>query len=75
MKYLLLGAATLALVGAAHLSPAAAQGPKPSDDNGPGIPAAVYTEPSNPLKATPRYEYLYGYARHGRWRGHWVLVQ
>jgi hypothetical protein len=32
MKHLLLGAAALALLGAAHLSPALAQGPKPSTD-------------------------------------------
>jgi hypothetical protein len=76
MKHLLLGAATLALVGAAHLSPALAQGPKSSTGSTwPGISERVDTGSSDVLKTTAHYEYQYGYDHHGKWRGQWILVR
>ena len=76
MKHLLLGAATLALVVAAHLSPVLAQGVKSSGGNTwPGISERVDAGSSNALKTTAQYEYQYGYDHHGKWRGQWVLVR
>jgi hypothetical protein len=76
VKHLLLGAAALALVSAEYLSPALAQGPKPSGGNAwPGISELVDTGSSQALKTTAHYEYQYGYDHHGRWRGQWILVR
>jgi hypothetical protein len=76
VKHVLIGVATLALVGAANLSPALAQGPKPSGGNTwAGFSERVDTGSSNALKTTAHYEYQYGYDHHGRWRGQWVLVR
>jgi hypothetical protein len=76
VKHLLLGTAALALVSAEYLSPALAQGPKPSGGNAwPGISELVDTGSSHALKTTAHYEYQYGYDHHGRWRGQWILVR
>ena len=72
MKTLLLAGTTLALLAAVNLSPAMAQGSKLSGGNTwPGISQRASTTSA----ATPRYELQYGYDKHARWRGHWVLVR
>lgn len=76
MKALWWGATALGLVAAVSLSPAMAQGPKPSGGNTwPGISQRVV--PSSPSAATTNahYEWRSGYDHYGIWRGHWVLVQ
>ena len=76
MKTLLLAGATLALLTAANISPAMAQGPKPSGGNTwPGISRRVDPGAPTAAAATPRYELQYGYDKHAEWRGHWVLVR
>lgn len=76
MKTLSLTTAALALVAAANLSPAMAQGPKPSGGNTwPGISRGVDFGSPNAVTTTPHYEYQYGYDHHAAWRGHWVLVR
>jgi hypothetical protein len=76
MKTLLLAGATLALLAAASLSPAMAQGAKLSGGNTwPGISQTVDPGASTAVAANPRYELQYGYDKHARWRGHWVLVR
>ena len=76
MKALLLAGAALALLTAVNLSPAMAQGPKPSDDNAwPGISQRVDTGAANAAATTAHYAYQYGYDKHGAWRGHWVLAR
>ena len=76
MKTLLLAGATLALLTAANISPAMAQGPKPSGGNTwPGISQRVDPGASSAVATTPRYDLQYGYDKHARWRGHWVLVR
>jgi hypothetical protein len=76
MKSLSLATAALALVVAASISPAMAQGPKPSGDNAwPGISQHLDAGSLNAVTTTPHYEYQYGYDHHGEWRGHWVLVR
>ena len=76
MKTLVLPAAALAMLAAANLSPAMAQGPKLSGGNTwPGISLRVDPEPPSVVTPTARYEYQYGYDHHARWRGHRVLVQ
>ena len=76
MKTPLLAGATLALLAAVNLSPAMAQGSKLSGgDTWPGIFQRVDASPSTTAAATPRYEFQYGYDKHARWRGHWVLVR
>jgi hypothetical protein len=68
MKALWCGATALALVAAVSLSPAMAQGPRPS--GGTTVPAA------NATATTPHYEWQYHYAgRHARWQRDWVLVR
>ena len=76
MKTLLLAGATVALLTAVNFSPAMAQEPKPSGGNTwAGISQRVDTGAANAPATTPHYEYQYGYEKHGRWRGHWVLVR
>ena len=76
MKTLLLAGATLALLNAVNFSPAMAQGTKPSGgDIGAGISQRVDPSSANAAATTAHYEYQYGYEKHGRWRGHWVLVR
>ena len=75
MKTLCLATSALAVVVAANLAPASAQGPKPSGDNAwPSISQRVDGGSANAV-TTPHYEYQYGYAHHGGWRGQWVLVR
>lgn len=72
MKTLLLASAFFALLAAATVSPAMAQGPKLSGGNTwPGISQRVDPWPS---AAAQHYELQYSYDKHGAWRGHWVLV-
>ena len=76
MKTLLLAGAALALLTAVNFSPAMAQGPKLSGGNTwPGISQRAEPSASTTSAATPRYELQYGYDKHGRWRGHRVLVR
>jgi hypothetical protein len=76
MKTLSVATAALALAGAASLAPAIAQEPKLPDDNAwPGISQRVDSGSPNAVTTTSHYEYEYGYDRHARWRGHWVLVR
>jgi hypothetical protein len=76
VKTLLLAATTLALVAAVNLTPATAQGTKPSGGNTwPGISQRVDTSAPSAATTTPHYEYQYGYDHHAAWRGHWVLVR
>jgi hypothetical protein len=76
MKTLLPAGTTLAFLAAVNLSPALAQGPKLSGGNTwPGISQRAEPSASTTSAATPRYELQYGYDKHGRWRGHWVLVR
>jgi hypothetical protein len=76
MKTLLLVGTTLALLAAVNLSPTTAQGSKLSGGNTwPGISQRADPGVSITAAATPRYEFQYGYDKHARWRGHWVLVR
>jgi hypothetical protein len=76
MKTLSVATAALALAVAANLAPAAAQGPKTSDDNAwPGISQRVDNGAPDAITTTSHYEYEYGYDHHGAWRGRWVLVR
>ena len=76
MKTLLLVGTTLALLAAVNLSPTMAQGSKLSGGNTwPGISQRAEPSASTTSAATPRYELQYGYDKHGRWRGQWVLVR
>ena len=76
MKPLLLSAAALAMLAAANLSTAMAQGPKLSGGNTwPGISQRVDRGSPDAAATTAHNEYQYGYDHHARWRGHWVLVQ
>jgi hypothetical protein len=74
MKISALGATTLALVAFARISPAMADGPRPSGGNAwPGMSQRTET---NLVTASPHYELQYHYAgRHPRWVGQWVLVR
>jgi hypothetical protein len=75
MKTLLLAGATLALLIAVNLSPAMAQGAKPSGGNTwAGISRGVDTGSADVAATAVHYEYRYGYDKHAAWRGHWVLV-
>jgi hypothetical protein len=76
MKTLLLVGTTLALLAAVNLSPTMAQGSKLSGGNTwPGISQRADPGVSITAAATPRYEFQYGYDKHARWRGHWMLVR
>ena len=76
MKTLLLVGVALTLLAAVSLSPAMAQGPQLSAGSSwPGVPPRVYPSASTGVAAAPRYELQYGYDKHARWRGHWVLVR
>ena len=78
MKTLLLAGAGLALLAMAivSLSPAMAQGPQLSGGSSwAGIPQRLDPNASTGVAAAPRYELQYGYDKHARWRGHWVLVR
>ncbi len=74
MKILALGATALALVALTSLSPARADGPRPSSGNtwrGMSQPAET-----NLVASSPHYELQYHYAgHHPRWVGQWVLVR
>jgi hypothetical protein len=41
----------------------------------PGTSQRVEPGASTIAAVTPRYEFQYGYDKHARWRGHWVLVR
>lgn len=74
MRALLRGAATLAVVAAVSLSPAMAQGPRPSSSSQEGF-LSLPVDPSA-ANTIPHYEWQYHYAgRHARWRGYWVPVE
>jgi hypothetical protein len=76
MKTLLLAGATVALLTTANLGPAMAQEPKLSGGKTwAAISQHVDISSPNAAAATARYEYQYGYDKHGAWRGHWVLVR
>jgi hypothetical protein len=74
MKIVALGATALALVALTSLSPARADGPRPSGGNtwrGMSQPAET-----NPVAASPHYELQHHYAgHHPRWVGQWVLIR
>jgi hypothetical protein len=74
MKILALSATTLALVALTGLSPAMADGPRPSGGNtwhGMSQPAGTKL-----VTTSPRYDLQYHYAgHHPRWVGQWVLVR
>jgi hypothetical protein len=75
MKTLFLASTTLALLAAINPSPAMAQKSKPAGGNTwPGITQRLEPGASTIAAATPRYEFQYGYDKHARWRGHWVLA-
>jgi hypothetical protein len=74
MTALWCSAATLAVVAAVGLSPAMAQGPRPSG-SGQGGFLDLPVDPSA-ANIVPHYEWQYHYAgRHANWEGHWVLVK
>jgi hypothetical protein len=76
MKTLLLVGVALTLLAAVSLSPAMAQGPQLSAGSSwSGVPPRVDPSASTGVAAAPRYELQYGYDKHARWRGHWVLVR
>ena len=76
MKTLLLVGVALTLLAAVSLSPAMAQGPQLSAGSSwPDVPPRVDPSASTGVAAAPRYELQYGYDKHARWRGHWVLVR
>ena len=76
MRTLLLGGVALTSLAAVSLSPAIAQGPQLSaGSSGPGVPQRVDPSASTGVAAAPRFELQYGYDKHARWRGHWVLVR
>ena len=76
MKTPLLVGVALTLLAAVSLSPAMAQGPQLSAGSSwPGVPPRVDPSASTGVAAAPRYELQYGYDKHARWRGHWVLVR
>ena len=76
MKTLLL-ATTLSLMAALNLSPALAQGLKPSGGNGwAGISQVAASGSGSLTSVRPaHYEFQYGCDRHAAWGGHWVLVR
>ena len=76
MKTLLLAGLALTLAAALSLSPSMAQGPQLSAGSSwPGISQRVDPSASTGVTAAPRYELQYGYDKHARWRGHWVVVR
>ena len=76
MKTLLLVGVALTLLAAVSLSPAMAQGPQLSAGSSwPGVPPRVDPSASTGVAAATRYELQYGYDKHARWKGHWVLVR
>lgn len=76
MKSLLLAGSTVVLLAAVNLSPSMAQGTKLSGGNTrPGISQPIDPGGSTAVAATPHYELQYGYDKHARWRGHWVLIR
>ena len=82
MKALFAAAAVALAIGAAA-SAAHADGPRASSEhNWPGMTNPSGTVGQYPIyqyQATtgvaPRYVWQEGYDHHGRWNGHWVLVQ
>ena len=76
MKTLLLAGTAVVLLVAANFAPAMALGPKLSGGNTwVGISQRVDTSSASAATTAAHYEYQYGYDKHGRWRGHWVLVR
>lgn len=76
MKTLSVVNAALVLAVAASLAAANAQEPKLPDDHvGAGISQRVDSGLPNAVTTNSHYEYQYGYDRHARWRGHWVVVR
>jgi hypothetical protein len=76
MKTLLLVGVALTLLAAVSLSPAMSQGPQLSAGSSwPVVPPRVDPSASTGVAAAPRYELQYGYDKHARWKGHWVLVR
>jgi hypothetical protein len=72
MKSLLLAGATVVLLAAVSLAPTMAQAPKlvGGSTRQPIDPGA-----SSAVAVTPHYELQYGYDKHARWRGHWILIR
>jgi hypothetical protein len=77
MKSLIFGALALALVTVANLSPALAEGPRPSGGNTwHGMSQPIDTGPASAVTASPHYELQHHYAgHHPRWMAQWVLVR
>jgi hypothetical protein len=76
MKSLLLAGATVVLLAAVSLAPTMAQAPKlVGGSTRPGISPPIDPGASSAVAVTPRYELQYGYDKHARWRGHWILVR
>ena len=74
MNTLLRSTATLAVAAALGLSPAMAQGPRPSGSGAAGFLSLPVDPPA--AQITPHYQWQYHYAgRHAHWEGHWVLVK
>ena len=80
-NFLFAGAAVL--LSAATVAPAIAQGPRPSSENHwPGMmenaetapPLADDSAPQYIAGSQPGYVWQEGY-EHGKWHGHWTLVQ
>ena len=76
MKSLLLAGATLVLLAAVSPAPIMAQAPKlVGESTRPGISQPIDPGASSAVAVTPRYELQYGYDKHARWRGHWILIR
>ena len=76
MKTVSIATIALALAVVANIVPAVAQVPKLSDDNAwPGTSRRVDSGSPNAITTASHYEYQYGYDRHAKWRGNWVLVR
>jgi hypothetical protein len=76
MKSLLLAGATVVLLAAVSLAPTMAQAPKlVGGSTRPGISQRIDPGASSAAAVTPRYELQYGYDKHARWRGHWILIR
>ncbi len=77
MKQFVYAALTTAIVAAASVVPALADGPRASSGNNwPGM-AVPISQPVAvaPAPAQPHYVLHQGYVGGGKWRSQWVLVQ
>jgi len=74
MNVLCRSTAPLAVVAAVTLSPAMAEGPRPSGSSQAGFLSLPADRAAT--KVVPHYEWQYHYTgRHANWQGHWVLVK